>query len=72
MRPMHNGFEEVGGGFTGGGSAARCGSEPGYAHPTRKIDYLFLSRGDFADPGARTTDAPHSDHVPLWATANLT
>ncbi len=72
MRPMYAGFDEVGGGFTGGCSAARCGSEPGYAHPTRKIDYVFLSRGDFADPVARTGDAPHSDHVPLWATANRT
>jgi endonuclease/exonuclease/phosphatase family metal-dependent hydrolase len=72
MRPMHAAFEDVGGGLTGGCSAARCGPEPGYAHPTRKIDYIFLSRGDFADPVARTSDAPHSDHVPLWATAKRT
>jgi endonuclease/exonuclease/phosphatase family metal-dependent hydrolase len=72
MRPLYAGFEEVGGGFTGGCPAARCGARPGFAHPTRKIDYLFLSRGDFADPVARTGDAPHSDHVPLRATANLT
>lgn len=72
MTPLYAAFREVGGGLTGGCAAAHCGAGPGYAHPTRKIDYLFLSRGDFADPVARTGDAPHSDHVPLWATATLT
>ncbi|HEY6749510.1 MAG TPA: endonuclease/exonuclease/phosphatase family protein [Mycobacteriales bacterium] len=72
MTPMYASFREVGAGFTGGCPAARCGAGPGYAHPTRKIDYLFLSRGDFTDPVARTGDAPHSDHVPLWATAVMT
>jgi endonuclease/exonuclease/phosphatase family metal-dependent hydrolase len=72
MAPLYAGFREGGGGFTGGCSAARCGAGPGYAHPTRKIDYVFLSRAHFTDPVARTGDAPHSDHVPLWATATLT
>jgi endonuclease/exonuclease/phosphatase family metal-dependent hydrolase len=72
MAPMYATFTEVGGGVTGGCSAARCGSRPGYAHPTRKIDYFFLSRTGFTDPVARTTNAPHSDHVPLWSTATLT
>jgi endonuclease/exonuclease/phosphatase family metal-dependent hydrolase len=44
----------------------------GYRHPTRKIDYVFLSRGDFTGLGAMPTNAPHSDHTPLWATATLT
>jgi endonuclease/exonuclease/phosphatase family metal-dependent hydrolase len=57
--------------FTGGCSRTRCGTGPGYAHPTRKIDYVFLSRGEFAGVSARVTDAPHSDHVALWATATL-
>jgi endonuclease/exonuclease/phosphatase family metal-dependent hydrolase len=57
--------------FTGGCPRPRCGSAPGYAHPTRKIDYIFLSRGDFTGVSARVTSAPHSDHVPLWATAAL-
>jgi endonuclease/exonuclease/phosphatase family metal-dependent hydrolase len=69
LAPMYAAFDEVGGGVTGGCAAARCGAGPGYAHPTRKIDYLFLTRGAFTGPVARTTDAPHSDHVPLWATA---
>lgn len=72
MTPLYARFREVGGGLTGGCSAARCGAGSGLARPTRKIDYVFLSRGDFADPVARTGDAPHSDHVPLWATATLT
>jgi endonuclease/exonuclease/phosphatase family metal-dependent hydrolase len=72
LRPMDAGFREVGGAPTGGCAAARCGSRPGFARPTRKIDYVFLSRGDFADPVARTGDAPHSDHVPLWASATRT
>jgi endonuclease/exonuclease/phosphatase family metal-dependent hydrolase len=57
--------------FTGGCSRARCGAGPGYAHPTRKIDYVFLSRGDFTGVSARVTAAAHSDHAPLWATATL-
>lgn len=72
MTPLYAAFREVGGGVTGGCPAAGCGAGPGLVRPTRKIDYLFLSRGDFADPVARTGDAPHSDHVPLWATAVLT
>jgi endonuclease/exonuclease/phosphatase family metal-dependent hydrolase len=74
MRPMAAGFVEADAGqdaFTGGCSAAHCGSAPGYAHPIRKIDYVFLSRGDFTDVEAVTTSAPHSDHTPLWATARL-
>ena len=57
--------------FTGGCSRARCGDRPGYAHPTRKIDYVFLSRGDFTGTSELVTSAAHSDHVPLWATATL-
>jgi endonuclease/exonuclease/phosphatase family metal-dependent hydrolase len=57
--------------FTGGCSRARCGADPGYAHPTRKIDYVFLSRGDFTGVSARVTSAPHADHTPLRATATL-
>ncbi|HST64918.1 MAG TPA: endonuclease/exonuclease/phosphatase family protein [Mycobacteriales bacterium] len=68
MAPLYRAFREVGGGFTGGCSAARCGARPGWAHPTRKIDYIF---GTFPEAAARTGDAPHSDHVPLWATAIL-
>lgn len=58
--------------FTGGCSRHRCGDGPGYAHPTRKIDYVFLSRGDFTGISAAVGFAPHSDHTPLWATATLT
>jgi endonuclease/exonuclease/phosphatase family metal-dependent hydrolase len=57
--------------FTGGCSRARCGDGPGYAHPTRKIDYVFLSRGDFTGVSALVTSAAHSDHTPLRATATL-
>lgn len=58
--------------FTGGCSRAGCGGGgPGYAHPTRKIDYVFLSRGDFTGISALVTSASHSDHAPLWATATL-
>ena len=71
---MEAGFVEADAGddaFTGGCSRDRCGDAPGYAHPTRKIDYLFLSRGDFTGISAAVTSAPHSDHRPLWATATL-
>ena len=57
--------------FTGGCSRARCGDGPGYVHPTRKIDYVFLSRGDFTGVSALVTSAAHSDHTPLRATATL-
>ena len=57
---------------TGGCSSARCGERLGYRRPTRKIDYLFLSRAGFAGVGADATSAPHSDHTPLWATADPT
>ncbi len=74
MDPMYGAFDEVepgrGGAFTGGCTTTGCGA--GYRRPTRKIDYLFLSRGDFAGPATRTGSAPHSDHVPLWSTATLT
>jgi endonuclease/exonuclease/phosphatase family metal-dependent hydrolase len=76
MDPMYGAFDEVeprpGGEFTGGCPAPHCGSRPGYRHPTRKIDYIFLSRGGSADRSARTSDAPHSDHTLLWATATPT
>jgi endonuclease/exonuclease/phosphatase family metal-dependent hydrolase len=76
MDPMYGAFDEAepvrGGEFTGGCVVTRCGSRPGYHHPTRKIDYIFLSRGDFADRAAETTDAPHSDHTLLWATVTPT
>jgi len=72
MAAMDDRFVEADGGgdaFTGGCSRPRCGS--GYAHPTRKIDYVFLSRGDFTGVSAGVTSAPHSDHAPLWATATV-
>jgi endonuclease/exonuclease/phosphatase family metal-dependent hydrolase len=71
MRPMYDAFAEAdpGDAVTGGCSAARCGHRPGYARPTRKIDYVF---GSFSAARAWTADAPHSDHVPLWATVTLT
>jgi endonuclease/exonuclease/phosphatase family metal-dependent hydrolase len=72
MTAMADGFVEADAGedaFTGGCSRGACGTGPGYAHPTRKIDYVFLSRGDFTAVSARVTSAPHSDHAPLWATA---
>ncbi|HEY7104526.1 MAG TPA: endonuclease/exonuclease/phosphatase family protein [Mycobacteriales bacterium] len=74
LDPIDTGFVETDAtddAFTGGCSRARCGDGPGYAHPTRKIDYVFLSRGDFTGVSALVTSAPHSDHVPLWATATL-
>jgi hypothetical protein len=57
---------------TGGCSGARCGERLGYHRPTRKIDYLFLSRTGFAGVSADATSAPHSDHPPLWASADPT
>jgi endonuclease/exonuclease/phosphatase family metal-dependent hydrolase len=75
MRPLYDRFDEAGApadAFTSGCSAAHCGTAAGYRHPTRKIDYVFLSRGDFTALGAVPTNAPHSDHTPLWATATLT
>jgi endonuclease/exonuclease/phosphatase family metal-dependent hydrolase len=73
MRPMYARFAEVDptGTDTGGCSRARCGDRSGYAHPTRKIDYLFLSAGAFRGVRAQVTEAPHSDHAPLRATATL-
>jgi endonuclease/exonuclease/phosphatase family metal-dependent hydrolase len=74
LDPMDAGFVETDAAddaFTGGCSRARCGDGPGYAHPTRKIDYVFLSRGDFTGVSALVTSAPHSDHVPLRVTATL-
>jgi endonuclease/exonuclease/phosphatase family metal-dependent hydrolase len=74
MGPMAAGFVEADAGhdaFTGGCPTVRCGSAPGYAHPSRKIDYVFLSRGDFTDVAAVTGSAPHSDHTPLRATGTL-
>jgi endonuclease/exonuclease/phosphatase family metal-dependent hydrolase len=74
IRPMYDLFAEADladDQFTGGCSNARCGERPGYHRPTRKIDYLFLSRTDFTAVNADTSSAPHSDHTPLWATADL-
>ncbi len=74
LDPMEAGFVEADAAddaFTGGCSRAHCGAAPGYAHPTRKIDYVFLARGDFTGVSAAVTSAPHSDHTPLWATATL-
>jgi endonuclease/exonuclease/phosphatase family metal-dependent hydrolase len=74
LEPMDAGFVEADAAddaFTGGCSRARCGGGPGYAHPTRKIDYVFLSRGDFTGVSALVSTAAHSDHTPLWATATL-
>jgi endonuclease/exonuclease/phosphatase family metal-dependent hydrolase len=72
--PMYDLFAEADsadGEFTGGCSSARCGERLGYGRPTRKIDYLFLSRSGFAGVDADATSAPNSDHTPLWATAEL-
>ncbi len=74
LDPMDAGFVEADAAddaFTGGCARAGCGDGPGYAHPTRKIDYVFLSRGDFTGVSALVSSAPHSDHTPLWATATL-
>jgi endonuclease/exonuclease/phosphatase family metal-dependent hydrolase len=74
LDPMDAGFvdaDAAADAFTGGCSRARCGDGPGYAQPTRKIDYVFLSRGAFTGVSALVTSAPHSDHTPLWATATL-
>jgi endonuclease/exonuclease/phosphatase family metal-dependent hydrolase len=70
MAPMADRFVEADAeddAFTGGCPRPHCGA--GYARPTRKIDYVFLSRGDFTGVSALVTAAPHSDHAPLWATA---
>jgi endonuclease/exonuclease/phosphatase family metal-dependent hydrolase len=74
MGPMAARFSEADGSrrrFTGGCSRARCGSRAGYAHPTRKIDYVFLSRSAFTGVSVRIADAQHSDHAPVWVTATL-
>ena len=74
MAPMAARFAEADGSrrqLTGGCSRARCGTLPGYAHPIRKIDYVFLSRSAFTGPSVRIADAPHSDHAPVWVTATL-
>ena len=74
LDPMEAGFVEADAAddaFTGGCSRTHCGDAPGYARPTRKIDYVFLSRGDFTGISAVVVSAPHSDHTPLWATATL-
>ena len=74
LDPMEAGFVEADAAddaFTGGCARARCGDGAGYAHPTRKIDYVFLSRGDFTGVSTQVTSAQHSDHTPLWATATL-
>jgi endonuclease/exonuclease/phosphatase family metal-dependent hydrolase len=74
LDPMDAGFVEADAAddaFTGGCPRARCGDGPGYAHPTRKIDYVFLSRGRFTGVSAVVTSASHSDHTPLRATATL-
>jgi endonuclease/exonuclease/phosphatase family metal-dependent hydrolase len=73
IKPMYDLFVEADaadGEFTGGCSSARCGDRDGYSRPTRKIDYLFLSRSGFAGISADATSAPRSDHIPLWATAD--
>jgi endonuclease/exonuclease/phosphatase family metal-dependent hydrolase len=36
-----------------------------------KIDYVFLSNGDWSNYSADSTYATRSDHKPLWATATL-
>lgn len=58
--------------YTGGCVSYPCGWQAAYWHPTRKIDYMFLSRYDFASYSADGTYAPHSDHIPLWVTATIT
>jgi endonuclease/exonuclease/phosphatase family metal-dependent hydrolase len=74
LRPMYDLFAEADsadGEFTGGCSRARCGDRFGYHRPTRKIDYLFLSRTGFGGVSGDAASARHSDHTPLWATADL-
>lgn len=73
IRPMYDLFAEADsadGEPTGGCSGAPCGQRRGYHRPTRKIDYLFLSRTGFTGVTADATSAPHSDHTPLWAIAD--
>jgi endonuclease/exonuclease/phosphatase family metal-dependent hydrolase len=74
MHRMYADFTEVdpSDADTGGCARAHCGARSGYAHPTRKIDYLFLSRGAVRDVRSRVGIAPHSDHAPLRATGALT
>jgi endonuclease/exonuclease/phosphatase family metal-dependent hydrolase len=73
------GFSRNGGGvssssneYTGGCASRPCGWQAAYWNPTRKIDYVFLSRYDFVGHGADGADVLYSDHVPLWATATIT
>ena len=58
--------------YTGGCASYPCGWQAAYSHPTRKLDYVFLSRYDFVGYGADGTYARHSDHIPLWVTATIT
>jgi endonuclease/exonuclease/phosphatase family metal-dependent hydrolase len=40
-------------------------------HANRKIDYIFLANGDWANYGADATKSTSSDHMLLWAWANI-
>lgn len=72
-----NGFSRSGGGvgsgyneYTGGCFHWPCGYRANDWKPTSKIDYIFLSRYDFAGYYGDATYALRSDHTPLWAWAN--
>jgi endonuclease/exonuclease/phosphatase family metal-dependent hydrolase len=58
--------------YTGGCASYPCGWQAAYWNPTKKIDYIFLSKYDFISYSADATYALHSDHTPLWATATIT
>ena len=57
--------------YTGGCFSYPCGWQAAYWHPTKKIDYVFLSRYDFTGFTADATYALRSDHTPLWAWATF-
>ena len=56
--------------YTGGCVSYPCGAGRLWL-PTRKIDYIFLSRYDFTGFSADATYALRSDHTPLWAWATF-
>lgn len=56
--------------YTGGCTSYPCGAGQWWL-PTKKIDYIFLSRYDFSSFTADATYALRSDHTPLWAWATF-
>lgn len=58
--------------YTGGCVSYPCGWQAAYWNPTKKIDFMFLSRYDFTGYSADASYALHSDHTPLWVTATIT